>query len=66
METVRKFLEFEFISIGEYTIQVYTLVAILIIFLITKLILWVIKKTIFRKHRFQKLTKEVLTPYFKL
>ena len=57
METVRKFLEFELISVGEHKIQVYTLVTILMIFLITKLILWLIKKTLFSKRKFKKLDK---------
>jgi small-conductance mechanosensitive channel len=57
MEILRKFLEFELISIGEYNIRVYTLVTILMIFLITKLILWLINKTLFRKHKFKKLDK---------
>jgi len=57
METLSKFLEFELISVGEYKIRVYTLVTILIIFLITKLILWLIKKTLFRKRKFKKLDK---------
>ena len=57
METVRKFLEFELISVGEFKIQVYTLVTILIIILITKLLLWLIKKTLFSKRKFKKLDK---------
>ena len=57
METVRKFLEFELISVGEHKIQVYTLVTILMIFLITKLILWLIKKTLFSKRKFKRLDK---------
>ena len=57
METVREFLEFELISIGENKIRVYTLMTILLIFLITKLILWLIKKALFRKRKFKKLDK---------
>jgi len=57
METLRKFLEFELISAGEYKILVYTLVVILIIFLVTKLILWLIKNTLFRQRKFNKLDK---------
>jgi small-conductance mechanosensitive channel len=57
METVRKFLEFELISVGENNIRVYTLVTILIIFLITKLILWVIKNTLISKRKFRRLDK---------
>mgnify|MGYP000119366436 CR=1 FL=1 len=57
MEVIREFLEFELINIGDYKIQVYTLVTILIIFLITKFILWVIKKALIRKRKFKKLDK---------
>lgn len=57
MEKLRKFLEFELISVGEYRIQVYTLVTILLIILITKLILWIIKKTLFSKLKITKLDK---------
>ncbi len=57
METLKKFLEFELISAGEYKILVYTLVAILMIFLVTKLILWLIKNTLFRQRKFNKLDK---------
>ena len=57
MELLRKFLEFELWNIGAYKIQVYTLVTILIIFIITKLIIWLIKKTLFRKTKFKKLDK---------
>ena len=57
METLRKFLEFELISVGENQIQVYTLLSIIIIILITKLILWLIKKALYRKRRFRKLEK---------
>ena len=54
METLTKFLEYELIAFGETKIQVYTLMSILIIFIITKLIIWLIKKTLFRKAKFKK------------
>ncbi|SER09511.1 Mechanosensitive ion channel [Hyunsoonleella jejuensis] len=57
METIREFLEFELISVGDYKIRVYTLMTVLIIFLITKFILWVIKNTLIRKRKFKKLDK---------
>jgi len=57
METLRKFLEFVLISAGEYKIRVYTLVTILLIFLVTKLVLWLIKKTLFHKRKFNKFDK---------
>lgn len=49
METIQNFLELEVIHIGEYKLQVYTLFTILGIYLITKLILLLIKKTIFSR-----------------
>jgi small-conductance mechanosensitive channel len=57
MDTLKAFLEFELISVGKYTIKVYTLVTILIIFLIAKLVLWLIKKALFRKRNFRSLDK---------
>lgn len=50
-ETIRDFLEFELFSLGEYTLRAYTIVAILIVFLMTKVILWLIKTTMFRKQK---------------
>ncbi|MEH6762362.1 MAG: mechanosensitive ion channel domain-containing protein [Maribacter arcticus] len=49
METIKNFLELEVVHIGEYKLQVYTLITILGIYLITKLILLLIKKTIFSR-----------------
>lgn len=66
METLRKFLEFELISVGENQIRVYTLMTILIIFLITKLILWLIKKTLYRKRKFKKLDRGTAYAIFQI
>jgi small-conductance mechanosensitive channel len=57
MEILREFLEFELIRVDEYKIRVYTLATILIIFLITKLILVLIKKTLFRKRKINEFDK---------
>lgn len=50
-EIIRDFLEFELFSLGGYTLKAYTLVAILFVFMITKVILWLIKTTMFRKQK---------------
>jgi small-conductance mechanosensitive channel len=50
MEMLDKFLEFELLSIGEYSLKVSTLFLVLIIIVITKVILWLTKKSIFRKR----------------
>jgi small-conductance mechanosensitive channel len=54
MEILRDFLEFEIIKIGDYTLKVHTLFIIFLIFLVTKLILWLIKIALFRKHKLDK------------
>jgi len=54
METLKNILEFEIISLSNYTIRVSDLVTILIILVITKLFLWLIKKALFRKYKFRK------------
>ncbi|MBC8320312.1 MAG: mechanosensitive ion channel [Bacteroidetes bacterium] len=55
METLNKILEFELITIGEYKIRVYTIAIVLLIFLITKVILWLLKKPLFRKYKANRL-----------
>lgn len=55
MEALNKFLEFELIHVADYKIQVYTLVSILIILLITKAVLFLIKKALFRQNLNNKL-----------
>jgi small-conductance mechanosensitive channel len=54
MEDLEKILEFEIISIGEYKLKIISLLVILLIVVITKIVLWLIKRSIFRK---KKLTK---------
>ncbi len=54
METLKNILEFEILSFSNYTIRVWDLVTILIILVITKLLLWLIKKALFRKYKFHK------------
>lgn len=51
MDTLSKILDFNLISIDDYKIKVYSLVVILLISLVTKLILRLIKKALYRKNR---------------
>ncbi len=55
METITKLLEFELINAGDYSIKVYTLAIVLFIFLVTKALLWLIKRTLFRENNSKKL-----------
>ena len=57
MEIVDKILEFVIFRIGEYELKVYTLLAALLIFLATKLLIWIIKVGMIRKRWFKKLDK---------
>jgi len=55
MEKLTKYLEFELLSVGETKIKIYTLVIVVLIFLITKVLLWIIKKSLFRNRRLKQL-----------
>lgn len=55
MQSFSEFLDFDLLAIGQNKIKVYTLFAILIILLATKLIVWLIKKTLFRKQKSKRL-----------
>jgi small-conductance mechanosensitive channel len=57
MESFRDFLEIEIVHIGDFVIQVYTVVTILLIILITKFVLWAIRKGIYSRRKFQKLDR---------
>jgi len=55
MEIINKILDFVLLRVGTQELKVYTLFAILFILVITKILLWIIKKGIFRKTSFGRL-----------
>lgn len=55
MAIVNNILEFELIRIGDYTIRVYSLATIAIIIAITKIVLNLVKKALFRRQKLDKL-----------
>jgi len=55
METIKNILEFELFSVGNYTMGVSKLVTILMIVVITKLVLWLIKKALYRSEKSVKM-----------
>ena len=57
METLNNFLGFEIFHFKEHSLTVFELVSVIAILLITKLILWLIKKALSRKTKFNKLDK---------
>lgn len=54
METLKKILDFEILSLSNYVIKISDLATILIVLVITKLVLWLIKKALNRKYKFRK------------
>lgn len=55
IEIINNILEFELISVGQYKVKVVTLVFVLLILVITRTILWIIKKLLFRKKNFKQI-----------
>ena len=55
MEVIKKFLEFELFNIGNYKLRIYNILILLLIFLATKILLWLIKKALSRRAKFKKL-----------
>jgi small-conductance mechanosensitive channel len=57
MEIINRILEFVIFRTGEHELKVYTLLAALLIFLVTKLLTWIIKIGVIRKRWFTRLDK---------
>ncbi len=51
MEIIKQILEFQFVNVGDYHISVFTLLMVLLILVMTKGVLWLIKKSIFGSKR---------------
>lgn len=49
MEIINKFLDFEILHLGDYSLKVYHIFSVLIILLITKIIIWIINKALKNK-----------------
>lgn len=54
MESIKDFLEFELFTVGEYSLRVFAIFSIVIIFIFTKTLLWLIKRALYRKSRSYK------------
>ncbi len=52
---MKTFLEFTLFSIKDYSLTVFELVTVLIIFIITYFLLWIIKKALFSRRNTNKL-----------
>ncbi|GAB1453991.1 mechanosensitive ion channel [Draconibacterium sp.] len=50
MDEIKSFLQFDLLNIGKYEIKVINIMLILLVFLLTKFLIWLIKLAIFRKR----------------
>lgn len=57
MNTFSKILEFELLNVDGYILKVYSFVIIILILIITRLLIWLLKKILFRKNTLEKLDK---------
>ncbi|MDZ4668808.1 MAG: mechanosensitive ion channel [bacterium] len=55
MNTIKAFLGFKILHFNNYSLTVFELIIVIGIFLSTIFLLWLIKKTIFRKKKYEKL-----------
>jgi small-conductance mechanosensitive channel len=66
METVKKILDFVIFRISENEIKVSTLLIVALIFIVTKIILWVIRKAIFRKQTVERIEMSNAYSFFQI
>ncbi|MBE0680199.1 MAG: mechanosensitive ion channel, partial [Bacteroidales bacterium] len=55
METIKHILETVIFRVGKYEIMASTLLIVLLIFIATKVLLWIIRKAIFRKRSLERI-----------
>tara|TARA_R110002049_G_scaffold223308_4_gene394939 strand:- start:1720 stop:2574 length:855 start_codon:yes stop_codon:yes gene_type:complete len=66
MEILNQILDYELLSFGNYTLRISQLVFILIIISVTKTVLWVIKKALFRKYKFRRIDEGSIYALFQI
>ena len=57
MKTINDFFNFEIFNFNNNTLTIFDLSSIILIIIITKLVLWLISKALFNKHKLHKLDK---------
>lgn len=66
MEEINEILNFELFKLGEYTFKVYTLGIFILVFILAHLILWGIKKLLFRKTTENSIDKGSLMAVYQI
>ncbi|MFC4636325.1 mechanosensitive ion channel family protein [Dokdonia ponticola] len=57
MQVVNQILDYELLTFGNHTLKVFQVVSILLIIIGTKILLWIIKKALFRNYKFSKIDR---------
>ena len=57
MEQINQILDYELLTFGDHTVKIFQVVSILLILIGTKILLWIIKKALFHKHKFSKIDR---------
>lgn len=57
METITNLLEIEILNIGKYSIKLFMIANVLLIIVFTKILLWLIRKALFRRQKRNNLDK---------
>lgn len=66
MDSLMDFLNYELFSFGEYSIKVKKIITILLILVFTNILIWVIKKLLFRQYRFSKIDRGTTYALFQI
>lgn len=66
MEKLSEFLDFQIFHVGDYSIKVHSIISAVIIFFVTKFIIWLIKKTMFGKKRLDLFEKQNISGLFQI
>lgn len=66
MDTINSIIEFEFLSIGKYSLTIGVLLAVLFIIILTRIVLWIVKKILFRYKKLRKLEEGNLNSFYQI
>ena len=51
MDVLNNFLDFTILRVGEHSLQVYTIISLVITLVVTRFIIWLIKKALYSKNK---------------
>ncbi len=66
MDTINSIIEFELLKIGKYSLTVGILLTVLFAIIFTKVVLWILKKTLFRYKKLRKFEEGNLHSLFQI